>query len=75
MGNYMVRNNQIEEVWRVEYSNKFFQQVVFIRGTEAEMRAYMESEFGYVGRYHACTFHELDAIETLGLKIYLAPEL
>lgn len=66
---------RLEEVWRVEYSNRLFDQLICVRGTEDEMRAYMESEFGYVGRYSACNGKELDAIGILGIPIYIAPKL
>ena len=68
-------NDRLELVWRVEYSNRLFNQLICVRGTEEEMRQYMESEFGHVGRYSSCTSKELDAIETLGIPIYLAPKL
>jgi len=73
--NYIVRNNQIEEVWKVEYMNNYFKQVLFIRGTEDEFRSYMESEFGYVGRYSGCTDDEIAAVNKLRIPIYIAPEL
>lgn len=71
----IVRNNQIELVWRVEYNNKHFKQVIFVRGTEDEVRDYMESEFGFMGKYHACADKEVDAIETLRMPIYIAPKI
>lgn len=72
---YVERNGQIEQVWKVEYENKFFKQVILVRGTEDEMRNYLESEFGFVGRYSACTATELDAADILRLPIYIAPKL
>ena len=74
MPQYIERNRQVEQVWKVEYSNRYFQQVIFIRGTESEMHKYVESEFGFVGKYSACTSQEIDAIDTLNLKIYIAPK-
>ena len=72
--NYILRNNEIEETWRIEYENKMFKQLILVQGTESEMRAYMESEFGYVGRYSACTDTELRAAKQLRIPIYLAPK-
>lgn len=72
--NYILRNNEIEETWRIEYENKMFQQLILVQGTESEMRAYMESEFGYVGRYSACTDAELRAANQLRIPVYLAPK-
>ena len=71
----MSQNERLEEVWRVEYSNRLFDQLICVRGTEEEMRQYMESEFGFVGRYSACTGKELDAIGVLNIPIYIAPRL
>ena len=72
--NYILRNHEIEETWRIEYENKMFKQLILVLGTESEMRAYMESEFGYVGRYSACTDAELRAAKQLRIPIYLAPK-
>lgn len=72
---FILRNNYVEQVWRVEYREKFFQWVLFIRGTEPEMQEYMESEIGYVGSYHAISDADIDRAKKLGFKIYLAPEL
>ena len=72
---YIIRNNEIEQVWRVEYEHKLFKQLILVRGTESEMREYMNSEIGYVGRYSACTDRELDAAKLLRIPIYIAPKL
>lgn len=72
---FVVRHNQLEHVWKVVYENNYFEQPIFVRGTEDEMREYMESEFGYVGKYHACNDQQVDYINKLRLKIYIAPQL
>jgi len=72
---FIQRNGYIEQVWRVEYQNKFFNQLILVRGTEPEARAYMESEMGFMGRYRACTEKELSAANVLKLPIYIAPKL
>lgn len=69
------RNGESERVWRVEYKNNYFQQVILVRGTWHEMLDYMESEMGFVGRHHALTEDEIQAAKKLDLKIYIAPEL
>lgn len=71
----IVRNDEPEQVWRVEYKNNYFQQVILVRGTWHEMLAYMESEMGFVGRHHALTEDEIRAAKKLDIKIYIAPEL
>ena len=45
---YIERNGEVELVWKVTYMNRYFEQVIFVRGTETEMRNYLESEMGYV---------------------------
>lgn len=75
MNNYIIRNNRIEEVWMVTYTENGFKKPLFIRGTEDEFRAYMEYEFGYVGAYTALSNSELKAVEKLRLPIYIAPEI
>lgn len=72
MKKYIERNGQLEMVWGIEYELHFFKFTLFVRGTEDEMREYVTSEFGYVGRYSACTDKELVAVNTLHLPIYLA---
>ena len=71
---YIERNGEVELVWKVTYMNIYFEQVIFVRGTETEMRNYLESEMGYVGKYHACSAAEIDAIDVLNLNIYIAPK-
>lgn len=74
MNAYIERNGQLEMVWRVEYEINLFEYTIFVRGTEDEMRRYMTSEIGHVGKYSACTMRELDAIDILHLPIYIAPK-
>ena len=62
-------------VWKVNYKINGFQYSLFIRGTEDEMRKYMDSEMGFVGSYHAINEMEEKEAKDLGFKIYWAPEL
>lgn len=71
---YIERNGYLERVWQIEYETNWFRFFILVRGTEPEMRNYMEAEMGYVGRYHAMTDHELDCADALGIKVYLAPK-
>ena len=75
MGNYVVRRNQIEHIWKVSYIKNGFKFPIFVRGTEDEMRDYLESEMGYVGSYHALTEKEEGAVYELQLTVYLAPRV
>lgn len=72
---YIERDGYLERVWHVEYKKNFFQWVLLIRGTEPEARAYMESEFGYMGAYYALGDSEIEAAKKLRMKIYIAPKL
>lgn len=71
---YIIRNNQLERVWKVIYYNRRFEQVILVEGTEDEVHDYLESEFGFMGRYHALTDDEIQAAKKIGMKIYLAPK-
>lgn len=72
--NYIIRNNQIEHIWRFRTVKNGFEQMLFIRGTEDEAREYVEGEYGNYTWYSACTDKETEAIATLGAKVYLAPQ-
>lgn len=63
-----------ERIWKVDYINKErFEYSIFVRGTESELHDYLNSEMGFVGRYHALSPFEVKSVEDLQLKIYLAP--
>ena len=72
--NMIVRNNQVEHIWQVQYEKSRFQYYIYIKGTEDEMREYMESEMGFVGRYSALSEKEKEALHTLRAKVYIAPQ-
>ena len=69
------RNGYNVRIWQVNYIKNGFKFPIFIKGTEPEMQAYMESEMGYVGEYWAVRESDEDAIHRLKLSIYLAPKL
>ena len=70
----IVRNDSPELVWRVRYTINLFKYEIYVRGTESEVRAYMESEMGHMGGYTACTKSEEEYINALHLPIYIAPK-
>ena len=70
----IVRNDHPVLVWRVRYTINLFKYEIYVRGTESEVRAYMESEMGHMGSYVACTNFEEDCINALHLPIYIAPQ-
>lgn len=71
----IVRNNQVEQIWQVEYDENGFKYHIYIRGTADEMYDYLNSEMGFVGRHHALSDKEKDALHILNAKVYIAPEI
>ena len=71
---YIERDGYLERVWKVKYSSHGFKYCILIRGTEPEMRAYLESEMGFVGGYRALSDREIDYAEALDIPIYIAPK-
>ena len=65
-------DDTIFAVWKVTYVKNGFEWVILVKGSEADVRAYMESEFGYMGKYTALTDDEVDCAIKLGMKIYIA---
>ena len=61
--------------WLVHVTMKGFDCPIFIKGTEEEMQAYTESEFGYVPAYSGATDKEVEAGVQLRMKFYLASTL
>lgn len=74
MKRYVERDGYLERVWRVRYRYRGFEFIIYVRGTEPEMQAYMESEMGYVGSYYAMNEQEEEMVNRLKHKIYIAPK-
>lgn len=72
----MKRYNEqvIRRVWQIWYENRQFRYFLLVSGTEKEMWDYLDSEMGYVGRYHALTEAEIRQARDLGVPVYLAPQ-
>ena len=78
MNNYVIRNGEIEHVWKYKIIQHGFNSYLFCRGTETEVREYIESEFPEAGKkswHHALTDNEVDMVKKLGLTVYLAPKI
>lgn len=71
----VVRNNQVEQIWQVQYDENGFKYYIYIRGTADEMYDYLNSEMGFVGQHHALSDKEKDALWILKAKVYIAPEI
>ena len=70
----IVRNDQVVQVWQIGYKINGFDYALFVEGTENEVRDYMDSEMGFMGRYSACTDDEIAAAKKLRFPIYIAPQ-
>ena len=73
---YVIRKGELEHVWRFNIEIHGFETYLFIRGTESEVKAYITSEYpeATAYRYSACTDTEMEALQMLKAKIYIAPE-
>lgn len=73
----IVRNDQPVLVWKVTYVGykNGFDLTIFVEGTEEEMKDYLESEVGYVGKYRALSDSKIECVSSLGIKIYTAPQI
>ena len=71
----LVRNNQVEQIWQVQYEENGFKYYIYIRGTADEMYEYLDSEMGFVGQHHALDEKEKEALRILKAKVYIAPQL
>ncbi len=72
---YIVRNGELEHVWRFKIIVNGFDTYLFVRGTESEVREYIESEYPHSKGYLvAMSDKDLEAIGALGLTIYIAPK-
>ena len=77
MEDYVIRNNEIEHVWEYRIINHGFNVYLYCRGTEREVREYIESEYPEAERkswHHALTDEEVNLVKKLGLTIYIAPK-
>lgn len=73
---YIERNGQFERVWKLRVNVNGFDTFVFCRGTENEMRAYMDDEFPRGFSYHAITDAEYNmVVSALKMTVYIAPKL
>ena len=72
---YIERNGELEMVWAFRPMVNGFETYIFCRGTYSEARAYIESEYPHgTGRHHALTEKELEMVQAMGMKVYLAPK-
>lgn len=73
---YVVRHGEVEQVWQHKVVEHGFTMALYVRGTESEVRAYLDSEYpDRGGRYHALTESEIEMVGQLGIPVYIAPRL
>jgi len=74
---YIMRNGEIEHVWQYKVIQHGFNTYVYCRGTESEVRDYIESEYPEAGEkswHHAMSDEEVEMLAKLHTTIYIAPE-
>ena len=75
---YILRNGEIEHVWQYKIDTHGFEHYLYCRGTESEVREYIENEFpeaGVKSWHHAMTEAEVEMLGKLHITVYIAPEL
>lgn len=72
---FIVRNGEIEHVWEFRIVKNGFNTYLYCRGTETEVRDYINSEYPHdKGFIHAMTDDEVEMLNKLRLTIYIAPK-
>lgn len=72
---YIMRNGEIEHVWEYKIVTNGFNHYLYCRGTESEVREYIESEFPHdKSWHHAMTDEEVEMLGRLHITIYCAPQ-
>lgn len=74
---YIMRNGELEHVWQFRIVTNGFNHYLYVRGTETEVREYIESEYpeAHESAYrHAVTDEELEMIGRLHMTVYIAPQ-
>lgn len=77
MKDFIVRNGEIEHVWKYRVIQHGFNTYVFCRGTSTEVAEYIESEYpeaGVQSWHHALSDAEVEMLQQLGLTVYIAPQ-
>lgn len=75
---YIMRRGELEHVWEYRIINHGFSAYLYCRGTESEVREYIENEYPEAGKeswHHAMTEAEVEMLGKLHIKIYCAPEI
>lgn len=71
---YVMRHNELEQVWQYKFSTNGFNHFLYCRGTESEVREYIESEFPLSNSvHHALNEKEIEMLGRLNITIYIAP--
>lgn len=71
---YIIRNGEIEHVWEYQIMDHGFSAYLYCRGTESEVREYIESEYPHEkSKHHALSPEQVELLGCLRIKIFVAP--
>ena len=72
---YIMRNNEIEHVWEYKIIVHGFNTYLYCRGTESEVREYIETEYPHEKSWHhAMSDSEVEMLGKLHITVYIAPQ-
>lgn len=73
---YIMRRGEIEHVWEYRITDHGFNAYLYCRGTESEVREYIEKEYPHEHSWHhALTDAEVEMLGKLHITVYIAPEI
>lgn len=75
---YIMRNGELEHVWEYRILKHGFNTYLYCRGTESEVREYIEHEYpdaAVASWHHALSDEEVEMLGKLHITIYIAPQL
>lgn len=73
---YVVRNGELEHIWQFRFTVNGFDTFLYVRGTQSEVMAYLDSEYPErCGLAHALSEEQVNMVGRLGCPVYIAPKL
>ena len=74
---YIMRNGELEHVWEYRIVKNGFNVYLYCRGTESEVRDYIETEYPDAAAkswHHAMSEAEVEMLGKLHITVYIAPK-
>lgn len=72
---YIMRGGEIEHVWEYRIVVNGFNTYLYCRGTETEVREYIEGEYPHEKSWHhALNDNEVEMLGRLHITVYIAPQ-